>query len=117
MSKETISVLIFSRAITRSHRWVLNVSLGLLALCNASMPDGAAALEASNAQQPQILVSGEASATIVPGLAQVRGGVSTRAATVKEASEANARTMTTVINKLVEAGIDLSVSAGFALAR
>jgi uncharacterized protein len=106
MSKETISILIFFRTIMRSHRWVLNVSLGLLALCDVSISDGAAALEASNAQQPQILVTGEGSATIVPDLAQVRGGVSTRAATVKEASEANARTMTTVINKLVEAGID-----------
>jgi uncharacterized protein YggE len=106
MSKETISMLIFSRTIMRSHRWVLMTGLGLLALCDVSISDGAAALEASNVQQPQILVTGEGSATIVPDLAQVRGGVSTRAATVKEASEANARTMTTVINKLVEAGID-----------
>jgi len=61
---------------------------------------------AADAPEPQILVTGEGSVAVTPDLARVRGGVTTRAATVKEAADANARAMTAVIAKLVDAGID-----------
>jgi len=53
-----------------------------------------------------IVVTGEGTATVAPDLAQVRGGVTTRAASVREAVDTNSRNMTAIINKLVEAGID-----------
>jgi uncharacterized protein len=53
-----------------------------------------------------IVVTGEGKVTVAPDLAQVRGGVTTRAASVREAVDTNSRNMTAIINKLVEAGID-----------
>jgi uncharacterized protein len=53
-----------------------------------------------------IVVTGEGTVTVAPDLAQVRGGVTTRAASVREAVDTNSRNMTAIINKLVEAGID-----------
>jgi uncharacterized protein YggE len=53
-----------------------------------------------------ILVTGEGKVTVAPDLAQVRGGVTVRAASVREAVDTNSRNMTAIINKLVEAGIN-----------
>jgi uncharacterized protein len=96
--------MIFLEAAKRAGRWALMPGIGLF-VC-AAFASTAVALEASNVPHPQILVTGEGTVTVAPDLAQVRGGVSTRAATVKEASDTNARTMTAIIDKLVEAGID-----------
>jgi uncharacterized protein len=64
-------------------------------------------LEQQLAQIAQpIVVTGEGKVTVAPDLAQVRGGVTTRAASVREAVDANSRNMTAIIDKLVEAGID-----------
>jgi uncharacterized protein len=78
--------------------------LGACAICVAPFSN-AVAVDASS-PQAQIVVTGEGTVTVAPDLAQVRGGVSTRAPTVKEAADANSRTMATIIDKLVEAGID-----------
>jgi uncharacterized protein len=53
-----------------------------------------------------IVVIGEGTVRVAPDLALVRGGVTTRAASVREAADTNSRTMTAIINKLIEAGID-----------
>jgi uncharacterized protein len=53
-----------------------------------------------------IVVTGEGTVTVAPDLAQVRGGVTTRAASVREAADTNSRNMTAIINKLVDAGIN-----------
>lgn len=55
---------------------------------------------------PHVTVSGEASRTAAPDLAQIRAGVTNQAKTAREAAEANARTMTAVIAALTESGID-----------
>jgi uncharacterized protein len=53
-----------------------------------------------------IVVTGEGKVTVAPDLAQVRGGVTTRSASVREAVDTNSRNMTAIVNKLVDAGID-----------
>jgi len=78
--------------------------LGACAICVVSSSD-VAAVDASG-PQAQIVVTGEGTVTVAPDLAQVRGGVSTRARTVKEAADTNSRTMAAIIDKLVEAGIE-----------
>jgi len=93
------------RAVLRVDRWALLLGIGA-AVMGVTRSDTAVALDASSVPPAQILVTGEGTANVVPDLAQVSGGVSTRAATVKEASDANARIMATVIGRLVESGID-----------
>jgi uncharacterized protein YggE len=78
--------------------------LGACAICVVPSSD-VAAVDASG-PQAQIVVIGEGTVTVAPDLALVRGGASTRAPTVKEAADTNSRTMTAIIDKLVEAGID-----------
>src|SRR5579884_254788 len=70
-----------------------------------------AAIAGAQAQQPQsqpearIIVTGEGSASVPPDYAQIWGGVSTRAKTVKEASDANAKAMAAITTTLLNAGI------------
>ena len=52
-----------------------------------------------------IVVSGEGSVSVVPDYAEVRAGVTTRAKTAKEVTDANAKLMAAVISALVSAGI------------
>jgi uncharacterized protein len=53
-----------------------------------------------------ITVTGEATASIAPDLAMVRGGVTTQGKTAQEASEANSKDMQAVIAALADAGIE-----------
>jgi uncharacterized protein YggE len=52
-----------------------------------------------------ITVTGEANVSVAPDLAMIRGGVTTQGKTAKEASDANAKEMTAVIDALKAAGI------------
>jgi uncharacterized protein YggE len=88
---------------TRERFWAL-MCAGALAVGTASI--AVAAPETSNVPQAQILVTGEGTITVAPDLAQVKGGVISRAPHVKEAAEANARAMAAVIDQLVQAGVD-----------
>jgi uncharacterized protein YggE len=58
------------------------------------------------AQVATISVSGEASVSVPPDLAQIDGGVTTEAKTAREASEANNTTMGKVLLALKGAGIE-----------
>lgn len=66
----------------------------------------ASAAQLTSVNGTPIVVTGEGTVRVAPDLAQVRGGVTTRAASVREAADTNSRNMTSVIDKLVEAGID-----------
>jgi uncharacterized protein YggE len=55
---------------------------------------------------PRLTVTGEASVTTEPDLAQIRTGVTSQARTAKEASDANARAAQGVVAALRAAGID-----------
>ena len=55
--------------------------------------------------QRSVVVIGEGSVSVVPDYARVRGGVTTRAKTAKEATEANTKAMTAITAMLANAGI------------
>jgi uncharacterized protein len=65
----------------------------------------------AQAQQPRsplegrVIVIGEGSISVPPDYAQIRSGVTTRAKTVKEATDANSKLMAAVIAALLDAGI------------
>ncbi len=69
------------------------------------------AIAPTQAQQPQsppergVVVIGEASISVPPDYARVRSGVTTRAKTAKEATEANTKAMAAVTAMLSSAGI------------
>ena len=72
----------------------------------------AAAVSAGQAQaQPrtppegQVVVIGEGTVRVQPDYAQVEGGVTTRARTVKEAADANSKLMAAITSTLLESGI------------
>jgi uncharacterized protein YggE len=66
----------------------------------------AASPAAAQNQPPAISVSGEASVSVAPDLAQVDGGVSSDAKTAREASDANNAAMGRVLLALKGAGIE-----------
>jgi uncharacterized protein YggE len=65
----------------------------------------------AQAQQPpaqaeaRVIVVGEGSVHVAPDYAQIRGGVSTKGKTVKEATDANSKLMAAVTAALLNAGI------------
>jgi uncharacterized protein len=60
---------------------------------------------AADAPPPNISVTGEASVSVPPDLAEVDGGVTTQAKTAREASDANNKSMAAVLAALKGAGI------------
>ena len=63
------------------------------------------AARAADTPPPTISVTGEASVSVAPDLAEVDGGVTTQAKTAREASEANNKAMAAVLAALKGAGI------------
>jgi len=76
-----------------------------LAAALATLALAAAPVSAQNAP-PAISVSGEATVSVAPDLAQVEGGVTSEAKTAREASEANNAAMGKVLLALKGAGIE-----------
>ena len=62
-------------------------------------------LQAQSAPFVGIVVVGEGRVTVAPDYAQIASGVTTRGKTVKEASDANSKTMAAIIKALQDAGI------------
>ncbi len=56
--------------------------------------------------QARVVVTGEGSVSVAPDYAAITGGVTTRAKTAKEATDANSKLMTAVNAALLDAGID-----------
>jgi len=82
-------------------RWVLPVAAAVV------MCAPAAAQDSNNSRVvPRLTVTGEASATTEPDLAQIRTGVTSQAKTAKEASDANAKAAQGVVAALRAGGID-----------
>jgi hypothetical protein len=65
----------------------------------------------AEAQQPQspaearVIVNGEGSVSVAPDYAQISGGVTTKAKTVKDATDANSKLMTGITTMLLNSGI------------
>jgi uncharacterized protein len=55
--------------------------------------------------EARVVVIGEGSVNVAPDLAQIRSGVTTRAKTVKEATDTNSKTMAAITAALAESGI------------
>ena len=55
--------------------------------------------------QARVIVVGEGKVSVAPDYASIRGGVTTRAKTASEATDANSKAMTAVIAALIAAGI------------
>jgi uncharacterized protein len=72
----------------------------------------AAALGPARAQQPQavpaarIVVVGQGSVSVAPDYAEIRSGVTTRAKTAKEATDANSKLMAAIVAALRDAGVE-----------
>ena len=69
----------------------------------------AGAIDGAGAQQrtsgPRVVVTGEGSVSVAPDVVQIRSGVTTRGKTVREATEANSKTMAAILTALTESGI------------
>ncbi|MGE3148009.1 MAG: SIMPL domain-containing protein [Pseudorhodoplanes sp.] len=76
-----------------------------LALLAASSPRGYAHAASERENRPFITVTGEATITAEPDLAQLRAGVVTEAKTAREAAEANSRAMANVMAAIRALGI------------
>src|SRR5262249_15510818 len=83
-----------------------DVNRCLLIACALLAPIMAARAEpAPSAPHPSIVVTGEGIVQVAPDYAQIRSGVTTRAKTVKEATETNSKLMTAITAALADAGI------------
>src|SRR6202035_4377197 len=69
------------------------------------------AIRSAQARQPttqpeaRVIVIGEGSVHVAPDYAQIRGGVTTKGKTVKEATDANSKLMAAITAALLNAGI------------
>lgn len=81
------------------------VRVRLLAIAAALAASAPLAAYAADTPPPTISVTGEASVSVAPDLAEVDGGVTTQAKTAREASDANNKAMAAVLAALKGAGI------------
>src|SRR5215475_14221758 len=102
----TVRYFAMSQPFRRSIGAVCCLMLASVFTAGPSRLVDAASSDPPNVPLAQILVTGEGVVKAAPDLAHVKGGVISRAATVKEAAEANARAMTAVIEQLVQSGIE-----------
>jgi uncharacterized protein YggE len=91
----------------------LRVAARLFLATVASAAAFACLVPSVEAQTPQaqsslfvgIVVVGEGRVTVAPDYAQIASGVTTRGKTVKEASDANSKTMAAIIKALLDSGV------------
>src|SRR3954453_16176261 len=87
-------------------RMALRVSA--IALLAAAAVFAASVQARGQSQSPlegRVVVIGEGSVSVTPDYAQVESGATTRASTVKQATDANSRVMSAINSALTEAGI------------
>jgi uncharacterized protein YggE len=86
--------------------WLFPPGIAFLAAAAVFVPTVQA--QAQQTQSPpvgRVIVIGEGSVSVTPDYAQIGSGVTTRAKTVKEATEANSKLMAAIINALLESGV------------
>ncbi len=83
----------------------VTIAAALIAAIPAAIP-----AQAQSSQWPPdrrlVVVIGEGSVTVAPDYASIRSGVTTRAKTAKEATDANSKTMAAIVAALLGAGIE-----------
>jgi uncharacterized protein YggE len=72
----------------------------------AAWPIAAQAQQVQSPPDGRVIVIGEGSVSLTPDYAQIESGVTSRARTVKEASDANSKLMGAITAALLESGID-----------
>ena len=72
----------------------------------AAWPFAAQAQQVQSPPDGRVIVIGEGSVSLTPDYAQIESGVTSRARTVKEASDANSKLMGAITAALLEAGIE-----------
>src|SRR5258707_5425843 len=86
--------------------WLFPPGIAFLAAAAAFVPTVQA--QAQQTQSPpvgRVIVIGEGSVSVTPDYAQIGSGVTTRAKTVKEATDANSRLMAAITKALLDSGI------------
>jgi uncharacterized protein YggE len=87
-----------------ARQWV--VCLGIfLAAAGLTETSQAQAQSEKSSPEARVIVVGEASASAPPDYARIRGGVTTTAKTVKEATDANSKLMAAVTGALLDSGV------------
>jgi hypothetical protein len=81
------------------------IRVRILALAAALAAATPLAAQAADTPPPTISVTGEASVSVAPDLAEVDGGVTTQAKSAREASDANNKAMASVLAALKGSGI------------
>jgi uncharacterized protein YggE len=82
--------------------------IALLAFMSIGGLHAQAQTQPRTAPEGQVVVIGEGTVRIAPDYAQIEGGVTTRAKTVKEATDATSKTMAAVAAALLDSGIPQS---------
>ena len=95
-------------AVHTGRRVLLRAAALFAVIFAAVLPAGAD--DAKPAPEARIIVIGEGSVSAAPDHARITSGVTTRAKTAKEASDANAKAMAAVLAALQSAGIDIQTS-------
>src|ERR1700678_1730512 len=80
---------------------LLLTSAALVAAALLATGPARAQQQAPASTDGQVIVSGEGSVSVPPDQPQIRGGVTTRAKTAKEATDANSKLMTAVTAALI----------------
>jgi uncharacterized protein YggE len=86
--------------------WLFSSGIALLAAAAVFVPTVQA--QAQQTQSPpvgRVIVMGEGSVSVTPDYAQIGSGVTTRAKTVKEATDANSKSMAAITKALLESGV------------
>jgi uncharacterized protein YggE len=84
---------------------VFSCSTAFLAAAAVFVPTVQATAQRTQSPIGHVIVIGEGSVSVTPDYAQIGGGVTTRAKTVKEATDANSRSMAAVIKALRDSGV------------
>ena len=84
---------------------VFSCSTAFLAAAAVFVPTVQATAQRTQSPIGHVIVIGEGSVSVTPDYAQIGGGVTTRAKTVKEAMDANSRSMAAIIKTLRDSGV------------
>jgi uncharacterized protein YggE len=87
-----------------THLFLATIASAAASLCLVSSVE-AQTLQAQPAPSLGVVVVGDGRVTVAPDYAQIASGVTTRGKTVKEASDANSKTMAAIIKALLDSGV------------